>query len=80
MNIHKFVLNMLECDPEDHKQKLQAPYRSISRKELITWYEMCSHTIALFGNEALSDSQNLQKVVNNIDIFNGIVLNNASHS
>ena len=31
---------MPECDPQDHKEKLQAPCLQISRKEMITWYEM----------------------------------------
>ena len=55
----------------------------ISRRETITWHDMCnlcSHTIALFGNEALSDSQNLQNVGNDIVIFNGNVLGHAGHT
>ena len=41
---------------------------------------LCSHTIALFGNDAFIHSQNVQKVENDIVLFNGYVLGHAWHT
>ena len=76
--------NMLECDPQDHKEKLQAPYRSNFQKgndrlacDVAISAATPLHCLAM---RLLSDSQNLQKVGNDIVIFNGNVLGHAGHT
>ena len=72
--------NMLECDPQDYK-KLHAPYRSNFQKgndqlagDVAISVATPLHCLAM---RLLSDSQILQKVGNDIVIFNGNVLSHA---
>ena len=76
--------NMLECDPQDHKEKLQAHYRSNCQKgnDHLAWDVAISAATQLhcLAMRLSSDSQNLQKVGYDIVIFNGNVLGHAWHS
>ena len=57
--------NMLECDPQDHKEKLQAPYRSNFQKENdhLAWDVAISAATPLhcLAMRLLSDSQTCKK-------------------
>ena len=71
-------------EPQDHKKKLQAPCYSNFQKgnDHMTWDETISvvtplHCLAM---TLLSNLQNLQKVENDIVIFNGNVLGHAWQS
>ena len=75
---------MPECDPQDHREKLQAPYRSNFQKgnDHPAWDVAISAATPLhcLAMRLLSDSQNLQNVGHDIVIFNGNVLGHAWHT
>ena len=75
---------MRECDPQDHKEKFQAPYRSNFQKgnDHLAWDVAISAATPLhcLAMRFLSDSQNLQKVGNDIGILNGNVLSHTWHT